>query len=155
MKKTFSIKEISETLNISSATIRVWIRKYVEGEVYSKKNINYLELRRGLEKYGRENVESKLGCKLEDIEIVVGEKTKNEYIRIQDMEIGFKYIIRNYSIEKVREFVGVFEDEVNNESVFIFRGENKKKEDGGIIYDSMSFEELNRDCIKIKEYVEE
>ena len=108
----FTVKDLEEKLGINHVVLRTWIRKYVEGEIYDKRNINYTELRKGiLKKYSPEKVKELLGCTVEEIEVVIGEKVVNNYLDPKELVEGKNYIIRHYHMESTWRFEKVIDGE--------------------------------------------
>ena len=141
--KQLTIKQLNTMINVPEATIRAWIMKPIDGVPYSRKNINYTNLQTKLKKYF-EDFEAKFGFKVEDIEIVVGEKTKKVYTKVEDLVEGDDIVLHNYSLQSELTLLQkiIIEDEV----VYLFRGEKGLK--------AYYAQELEKSNIKI-EKVEE
>lgn len=142
----FTLKEIAEKVNVPVGTIRSWTLKPIEGEAYDPRKINYEKLRSGLAKYmDHAKFAEIFGCKIDEVEVVKGEKTNHNYIRCIDLEQNKKYIIHNYSMKTDAIFVGTYFD--NDVALYIFKTEKK--------YKAYMAEELELDNIKIEEAEEE
>lgn len=146
MKKVqMSVKDVCEKLEIKEGTFRFWMTKVKEGEVYYKSNINYYEIQKGVRERFDNNdelIKTKLGCGIEDLEII--KKVRNSYdkLGVDDLEENTKYEIRNYSLVY---FVEVKKIELID-GVKLFIMECSKR--GWVIY---SEKDLEKDNIKIIE----
>ena len=148
--KEMSVKEICEVLRIKEGTFRSWMLKVVEGEVYYKSNINYLEIVRNVKaKFDgeEERLERLLGCKIEDVRIVKRDRARLKGIAIEDIIEGGHYEIRNYSL---RYNVVVKKIEIIDEELVYLCREVEKNE-----YKVWTAEDLMKDNIKIVEVDEE
>lgn len=147
--KEFTVKELCETLRIKEGTFRAWMLKVVEGEVYYKSNINYLEIIRNVKlkfEGEEEKIEKLLGCKIEDVRIVKRERTRLKGVAVHDVVEGGHYEIRNYSL---RYNVVVKKIEVVDEDLVYLCKEVEKNE-----YKIWTAEDLMKDNIKIVEVEE-
>lgn len=122
MNKQFKIKEMAALLNISHNAIRNWINKPVEGQVWHAGIINYVEFKRqALKKFSLEDLEKKLGCKIDEVEFTIGERQVFEGIPIEDLVVGCSYILRNFHYEKNVTFLGIAE--VEDLELWIFQND--------------------------------
>ena len=144
--KEMSVKEICEALRIKEGTFRSWMLKSVEGEVYYRSNINYLEIIRNVKlkfEGEEEKIEKLLGCKIEEVKIVKRERTRLKGIEVHDIVEGGHYEIRNYSL---RYNVVVKKIEIIDEELVYLCKEVEKNE-----YKVWTDEDLMKDNIKIVE----
>lgn len=144
--KEFTVKELCEKLNIKEGTFRAWMLKVVEGQVYYRSNVNYLEICKNVKlKFAgeEERIEQILGCKIEDVRIVKKERTRLKGIEVADVVVDGHYEIRNYSL---KYNVVVKKIEVIDEEVVYLCKEVEKNE-----YKVWTMEELMKDNIKIVE----
>lgn len=144
--KEFSVKELCEILRIKEGTFRSWMLKVVEGQVYYRSNINYVEIYRNVKlKFAgeEEKIEKLLGCKIEEVRIVKKERTRLKGIEVDDIVENGHYEIRNYSLKYnvVVKKVEVIDDDV----VYICKEVEKNE------YKIWTHRELMKDNIKIIE----
>ena len=147
--KEFSVKEICEILRIKEGTFRSWMLKVVEGEVYYRSNVNYLEIIRNVKlkfEGEEEKIERLLGCKIEEVKIVKKERTRIKGIDVSDVVEGGRYEIRNYSL---RYNVVVKKIEVIDDEIVYLCKEVEKNE-----YKVWSHNDLMKENIKIVEVEE-
>ena len=141
--KQLTIKQINKMINVPEATIRAWIMKPIDGVPYSRKNINYVNLQTKLKKYF-EDFEAKFGFKVEDIEIVVGEKTKKTYTKVEDLVEGDDIVLHNYSLQS--ELTLLQKITIEDEVIYLFRGEKGLK-----AYYQQELEKANIKIEKVEE----
>lgn len=148
--KEFSVKELCEILRIKEGTFRSWMLKVVEGEVYYRTNINYVEICRNVrERYKgeEERIEKLLGCKIEEVRIVKRERVRLKGVDLVDVVEGGRYEIRNYSL---KYNVVVKKIEIVDEDIVYLCKEVEKNE-----YKVWTQNDLMKDNIKIVEVEEE
>lgn len=138
-----TIKQLNKMINVPEATIRAWIMKPIDGVPYSRKNINYSNLQMKLKKYF-EDFEATFGFKVEDIEIVVGEKTKKTYTKVEDLVEGDDIVLHNYSLQS--ELTLLQKITIEDEVVYLFRGEKGLK-----AYYAQELEKANIKIEKVEE----
>ena len=144
--KEFSVKELCEILRIKEGTFRSWMLKSVEGEVYYRSNVNYVEIVRNVKlkfEGEEEKIEKLLGCKIEEVRIVKRERTRLKGVDLVDVVEGGRYEIRNYSL---KYNVVVKKIEVVDEDVVYLCKEVEKNE-----YKVWTHNDLMKDNIKIVE----
>ena len=136
----FTVKELSQKVNISEGTIRSWIMKPIEGQPYSSENINYTNLIDKLTKY-YPNFEKDFGFKAKDVQIVKAERATKNWVEVGDLKENEHYRIYNYSLKTETEFFGIFKE------LYIFKVIDKED------YKAYSKEQLDKDNIKIEHIV--
>ena len=139
--KQFTIKGLSEAINVAAGTIRAWIMKPIDGQPYSSENVNYENLVEKLNKYF-EDFEARFGFAANEIEIVKAERTKKNWVNSKELVENDIYIIHNYSLKTELKFVRYLED--LDAYIFVTLDE-----------DEMSFKtyagyQLDRECMKIE-----
>lgn len=121
--KQFKLKEISNLLNIPTNTIRRWLLKPIQNEVYHKDVWNQNEMRVQLRKYDLD-YEKLLGCKVDEIELIKSTKgSLKEYVDLEDIEINQTIILHNYSLETTLTLVEV--KDLNDTQLYLFFNEEK------------------------------
>lgn len=109
MSKFFKVSEVAEKFAVSEGVIRNAMSKPVVGEVYVEGYINQKAVRTYLaKKFGVEKVCSTLEVEsIDEIELIKGVKAAAfESIDMDDLEVGGKYILRNYHFETNAVYVG-------------------------------------------------
>lgn len=147
MKKQYTVKALSQLVNVSEGTVRSWIMKPVDGQPYSSENINYENLREKLTKYF-ESFSSTFGFSVEDIEIVKAQRSTKNWLTAEDIEAlepGDKLTMHNYSLKTELTFVGDCYDTTvyPNELIKVFK--TPKNE-----YKAYTIAELTKDNIKLE-----
>lgn len=141
--KSFTINTIARLCGFSNGAVRNWAIKPIVGQVYDANFVNVENVKANLIKAtSREDVEAKLGVKLDDLVIVKGVRTSKAYLEVNDIELGQDVILRNYHYEKQLRYCGVFEDE--NTKVYIFKNVNGK-------YEAYSAEDLEGENTHLEE----
>lgn len=140
--KQFTIKGLSEAINIAAGTIRAWTMKPIDGQPYSSENINYANLCEKLDKYF-EDFEEKFGFKASDIEIVKAERTSKKWVGLGELEANELYILHNYSLKTKLRFVRYLED--LDAYIFVTTDEEK------FAYKMYAGFQLNQENMKIEE----
>lgn len=148
MKKSFTFKQLSESVNMSEVYLRNLSKKPVAGKVYSENDINYDEIKKAMmKKYNNhlDLIANYLGCSIEDFEIVTNTRSNTNYekIEIDDLVEGEKYLLFSY----VNKFEVVFTKmiELDNDTLYVFeiiKEDNKKNTDQ---YRVLSFDELSNE----------
>lgn len=135
--KQLTVKQLSETINVSEGTIRAWIMKPIDNKVYSSSDINYTNLVEKLEKYFNDFT-TKFGFTPEEIEIVKNERTSTkQYLDVEivkDLKSGTKIVLKNYSLQTNLTFLKydkeidtfIFLKDKNEECVGYFGSQLKK-----------------------------
>ena len=142
MKKEFTLKELSTKLNIPTNTLRRYLLKGIEGEVYNKNIWNQKALREFLKKYDG-NLEERLGCKVEDVECIKSlRSTTKTYIGLNQIQLNQTIILHNYSMETTLQLVDI--KEVNGSELFTFYDNDKNE------YKIYSLEQLSKKNIKFE-----
>lgn len=144
--KEYSVKELCEILKIKEGTFRAWMLKVVEGEVYYRTNINYVEICRNVRaKFADDEsvIEKLLGCKIEEVKIVKRERARLKGIELTGVVEGGHYEIRNYSL-KYNVVVKKIET-IDEELVYLCKEVEKNE------YKVWTAEDLMKDNIKIVE----
>lgn len=137
--KELSVKELSVLVNVSEGSIRSWIMRGEVGEVYDSSKVNYKCLRRSLLRlFG--DFKERFGFDVEDIVIVKRERSKREYVKVEELEKGDEIVLWNYSLRSELKLIEIVYD--GEEKVYVFRGEKG--------YKSYGESELMKECMKIE-----
>lgn len=146
-KILLSVKEVSEMSGVSEGSLRVWISKVNIGDVYVENYCNNKLLNEKLRKRlgDKKFKEIFKGCV---IEIIKNVKEFNNYSEIDEIEIGEKVIISNYSFKKERVLEEILESDKYGK-IYLFSGSNSKNEDVLDVYRDSDFD---KDNIKIEKY---
>lgn len=148
MKKSFTFKQLSESVSMSEVYLRNLSKKPVAGKVYNESDINYDEIKKAMmKKYNNhlDLIANYLGCSIDDFEIVTNTRSNTNYekIEIDDLVEGEKYLLFSY----VNKFEVVFTKmiELDNDTLYVFeivKEDNKKNTDQ---YRVLSFDELSNE----------
>lgn len=138
MTKKLTLQQLHDMTQIPTPTMRAWLLKANNGEVYTGNNI--ANFRTQLSKKLPE-CEKILGCKAEDVEILKNVRQHKEYVSVEDLKIGSAYILHNYSL--VTEVTLRKVIELEGSKLYIFQ-----KEDG---YKTYGLDELTKPNIKFEE----
>ena len=136
----FTVKELSQKVNISEGTIRSWLMKPIEGQTYSSENINYQNLVEKLTKYYPE-FKKEFGFNVNEIEITKAERTTKNWVEVGDLKENENYRIYNYSLKTETQFIGTFKE------LYIFKVIDKED------YKAYTKDQLEKDNIKIEHIV--
>lgn len=143
-KVVISINELAKTINISHNAVRNWVIKPIPNQPYNPNQVNYVEVRKHLHAYFNDESEfiKLVGCKIDDLEISykatgnTNSKKRNR-VKLDELVEGEEYILHNYHMEKVINFVGRL-----NENIYVF-----SYKDGYLAYNAKQFE---RDTLYIE-----
>lgn len=142
--KQVSVKELCQELNLKEGSVRVWIKKPIQGVVFDASFVNNDEMRKKvLERMSDEEVIKKLGVSIYEVEITLNERTYKSYINFNEMKEGETYRMYNYSFIKDLKFVKDIEIE-EGVTTYIFYNEKNDK------YEIFKQEELNKSNIKFE-----
>lgn len=141
-----TIKELAQKTNIIEGTIRAWVVKPEVGKEYSPDNVNYTNLREKLRKYyNDEQFVEKVGCKIDEVEIVKSERIQKAWIDAAELKEGDRIVLHNYSLKTELIFSGLFHDAVEGD-VHIFR----KPTENGYEFKAYTYTQLCSKAIKIE-----
>ena len=144
MKTELTLKELSSKINIPTNTIRRWCLKPIIGEVYNKDVWNIKEVRSQLKKYEDINFVEKVGCEIDEIELIKSKKsTTKSYVNLKDVEVGQTIILHNYSLEYTLTLKKI--EEIDDTQIYIFKDEDKDE------YKIYSLSQLSKSNIKFEE----
>lgn len=136
-----TINDLATKLDIPAPTIRAWTRTPVNGMVWSKEMINIDKVREQLSKrFEDDEFESIMNCSIGQIVIVKSERVTNDYITLDELEVGKMYRIHNYSFTKDVKYEGTCD--LNDTKLYIFTNEKG--------YHTYNLEMLSRDNMKIE-----
>ena len=143
-KVVISINELAKTINISHNAVRNWVIKPIPNQPYNPNQVNYVEVRKHLHAYFNDESEfiKLVGCKIDDLEISykatsnTNSKKRNR-AKLDELVEDEEYILHNYHMEKVVNFVGCL-----NENIYVF-----SYKDGYLAYNAKQFE---RDTLYIE-----
>ena len=143
-KVVISINELAKTINISHNAVRNWVIKPIPNQPYNPNQINYVEVRKHLHAYFNDESEfiKLVGCKIDDLEISykaassTNSKKRNR-VKLDELVENEEYILHNYHMEKVVNFIGRL-----NENIYVF-----SYKDGYLAYNAKQFE---RDTLYIE-----
>lgn len=133
------VKEVAKLFNLSEGRVRSVLNTWSEGQVVQKINVEGLKAYL-IKKFGEAECEAKLGFKVENLTIELGQRAEaSESLTTDDLEEGESYVLRNYHFETNAEYVGY--TEVNGIELWIF------KTDKG--YKAYADEDINNGHFKI------
>lgn len=100
------VKEVAKTFNISEGRIRGVLKTWKPGQLVGAFNLEGLK-EYLVGKFGEAACEAKLGFKIADLTIELGQRSEAaESLGVDDLEEGESYILRNYHFETNAEYVG-------------------------------------------------
>ena len=141
MEVEITINELANKLGIPAPTIRAWTRTPINGLVWSKEMINMDKVREQLNKrFEEDEFYQIMNCSIEQIQIVKSERVTNDYIALNELEVGKMYRIHNYSFTKDVKFEGTCK--LGEVELYIFTNEKG--------YHTYDLAMLSRDNMKIE-----
>jgi len=113
------VKEVAKAFAMSEGRIRSVLKTWKPGQVVSEFNLEGLK-EYLVAKFGAAECEKKLGFKVENLTIELGQRSESQAsLSIDELEAGESYVLRNYHFETNAEYVG--NTKVNGIELWIFR----------------------------------
>ena len=133
------VKEVAKVFNMSEGNTRRILKTWKIGEEVKAFNLEGLK-EYLTQKFGVEECERRLGFKIENLEIELGQRSEAQTsLSVDDLVKGESYVLRNYHFETNVEYVG--EANIDDLTLWIFKSDKGFK--------AYSDEDINNGHFKI------